>query len=378
MIAYANYYNDARIKNYVAALLAAGFEVDVFALGNAGPAPRGLRVYSLMSKVSSASALPYIVSQLWFLVMAAFRVGLASVRRHYAVVHVHNMPDFIVFAALIPKLLGARVILDVHDTMPEAYATKCNRSLDHPMIRLIRAEERASAAFADRVITTNDLHKAALIDHGIAPYKISIIMNLGNTEIFKPQSRSQPRPLGLTLGYHGTVAERLGPDLILAAIRRVRADCPDLHFVLLGDGEFMPAIRRMIVDLDLADIVKVHGWVPVEELPAHLSAVDVGVVGNRRYTEERQNWMLPVKMLEYAAMEIPTIAPRLRVIEHYFDAGNTFLYEPDSVEDLARRIRELYERPELLNKLKEGLRDFNRRYSWDDMETRYLSLVEGF
>ena len=247
MIAYAKYFTDARIKNYVGALLRDGYEVDVFALGEPGPVVPGLRVFRLMSKVSSTSALRYAISQLWFLLIGALRVGLASVRRHYAVVHVHNMPDYIVFAAVIPKLMGAKVILDVHDTMPEAYATKFSLSLSHPMIRLIRLEERVSAAFADHVITTNDLHKEALTDHGIPADKISIVMNVGDGRIFYPPPQL-PRHCGLTLGYHGTIAERLGPDLILQAIRQVRDSCPNLRLILVGNGEYLPTIRRMIAE----------------------------------------------------------------------------------------------------------------------------------
>ncbi|MDZ7336946.1 MAG: glycosyltransferase family 4 protein [candidate division KSB1 bacterium] len=374
MIAYADYFTDARIKNYVEALLKDGYEVDVFALGRPETTRPGLRVFCLMPKVVSRHVSAYVFSQLWFLVVAAFRVGLAHLRRRYRVVHIHNLPDFIVFAALIPKLFGAKLILDIHDTMPEAFATKFAKPLDHPIIRAIRCEERVSAAFVDHVITTNDLHKEALISHGLPAGKISIVMNLGNQAIFHPRP-SRERQDALTLAYHGTVAARLGPDLILDAIRRVRRDCPGLRFVLIGDGDFMPTVKELILNYGLQDIVKVEGWVPVEHLPELLARADVGVVGNRRYTEEYHNWMLPVKMLEYAAMEIPTIAPRLRIIRRYFDEASAILYEPDNVDDLARCMREVYEHQDRLDAVRKGLRAFNARHNWRSMEQRYLQLI---
>jgi glycosyltransferase involved in cell wall biosynthesis len=290
---------------------------------------------------------------------------------------VHNMPDFVVFSALLAKAFGARVILDVHDTMPEAYATKFDLELDHPLIATLRFEERASAALADLVITTNDLHREALVGHGIPERKIALIMNVGHPAIFRPRSRpAGPRP-GLVLGYHGTVAQRLGLDLVVEAVRRALPDCPGLRFVLLGDGEFLPSVRALVARYGLQEVVSLRGWVPVEELPAALGEVDVGVVGNRRQTELRRNWMLPVKMLEYAAMEIPTIAPRLRVIAHYFDDQTALLYRPDDVDDLARVIREVYADRAQLDRLREGLRAFNARYNWRGMEARYLELAAG-
>lgn len=374
MIAYANYFTDARIKNYVEALLKEGYQVDVYALGQHEPTRPGLRVFCLMPKIWSRKVWPYLFSQLWFFILATLRVSVAFVQNRYTIVHVHNMPDFIVFAALIPKLFGAKVILDVHDTMPEAYATKFDLPLSHPLIELLRFEERLSAAFADHVITTNDLHREVLVGHGIRSKKISIIMNVGNEKIFQPQKRRVSRN-GLILSYHGTVAERLGLDLILDAIQQVRSSCPNLRFILIGDGDYMPKVRKLILEDNLESIVETKRWIPVEHLQHYLEKADVGVVGIRRYYEIRHNWGLPVKMLEYATMEIPTIAPRLRVIEHYFNDCNAILYEPDSPEDLARCIKEVYEHPERLENLKHGLRDFNARYNWASMEQKYLNLV---
>ncbi len=376
MVAYANYSTDARIKNYVASLLKHGYEVDVFALGRHQPSQPGLRVYSLMSKVSGDSRLRYLLAQCRFLVLATIRVGAACARRRYELIHVHNMPDILVLSALLPRLLGAKVILDVHDTMPEVYATKLDVPLWHPLVRLLRLEERLSAALADHVITTNDLHREAIIGHGVPADKVSVIMNVGNEAIFRPRPRPGPRR-GLTLVYHGIVAEHSGLDLVLEAIKMALPDCPGLKLVVIGDSIQGGTVRRLVAKNGLSDVVTAVGWLPVEELPQYLAHADAGVLGNRLRTEERQNWMLPVKMLECAAMEIPSVAPRLRVIARYFDDGNALLYQPDNVEDLARCIRTAYAHPERLAALRQGLRRFNNRYNWQTMEAHYLGLLQG-
>ncbi len=224
MIAYANYYTDARIKNYVQVLLKRGYEVDVFGLGSDdGTTTPGLCFFPVMQKYWGDSSVQYALSQLRFALLVAVWVGWRYFKKRYSLVHVHNMPNFLVFSAIFAKLMGAKVILDVHDTMPEAYATKFDCSLDHPLIALLRWEERLSARFADRVITTNELHKMVLSSHGIPDQKIDIIMNLGDERIFRPTQSGTARE-GLTLGYHGTIAERLGIDLILRAIHLAAKD----------------------------------------------------------------------------------------------------------------------------------------------------------
>jgi glycosyltransferase involved in cell wall biosynthesis len=378
MIVYNNYFTDPRVKRYADTLVDAGYEVDVFALGKSHSIRPGLRVFGVLpAKVFSQTPLPTIGAQILFLLLATLQVGAQAVRRRYCLVHVHNMPDFIVFSAVVPRLLGARVILDIHDTGPEAYATKFDVPLSHPVVALARVEEVVSAAFADSVITTNELHEAAITEHGIPKQKIRVIMNLADPRLFHPCPR-QTKHDGLTLVYHGTIAQRLGLDLMIEAIRRSRADCPNLKFLLFGNGEYFEHVRGMVTEYELEDVVEVGGVVPVDMLPALLARADVGVIGNRLVTESRHNWMLPVKMLEYAAMEIPTIAPRLRVIRHYFDDSNALFYEPDNVEDLARCIRSVYQRPEQLRGLKDGLRHFNARYSWTNAASGYVDLVDHF
>ena len=97
----------------------------------------------------------------------------------------------------------------------------------------MKIEEQLSAWFADQVITTNELHKVVLATHGVPPQKIEIVLNVGNDRIFFPRTNRQKND-GLTLVYHGTVAERLGLDIILEAMEICKKKCPDLVFILIG------------------------------------------------------------------------------------------------------------------------------------------------
>jgi glycosyltransferase involved in cell wall biosynthesis len=380
MVAHANYFSDARIKNYVGALLKEGYEIDVFALGDDVPAA-GVHFVRVQDKYYGESAVRFMLSYFVFFIRTFYLVTVGFIKKRYRFIHVHNMPDFLVFVALIPKLLGAKLILDVHDTMPEHYATKYDLELGHPLIKCLKAEELLSGAFADRIITTNELHKLALMSRGHREEKITIIMNLGNERIFFPRHRaesSRTPPSALTLAYHGTIARRLGIDLIIEAVSRALDECPGLSLLLIGDGEFMPEVKALIEKHAIQDRIKLTGWVPVERLPEYLADADVGILGNRMYTESRNNWMLPVKMLEYAAMEIPTIAPRLKVIERYFDDTNAIFYDPDSVEQLTTCIRTIYHERSILSSLHLGLRRFNKQYNWELMDNRYVSLLRHF
>ncbi len=375
MVAYANYFTDARIKNYVDALLDAGAVVDVVALGRGSSSTERLFVCNLGTKYWGKSVAGYVLSQALFMIRAFWCLFMRSFSGKYAVIHVHNMPNVLALIGLPFKVVGTRVILDVHDTMPEAYATKFGLDAAGLPMKMLIAEEVLSAACADRVITTNTMHKEVLVEHGIPQGKIVLIYNVGNPKIFKPAQHTT-NGKELWLGYHGTIARRLGVFLIIDALGLVKVECPEVRFLCIGEGDDLDELKSRAEQQGVAHMVEFRPFTEVEKLPKELGRVEVGVIGNTKETETKRNFMLPVKMLEYAAMEIPTIAPRLKVIERYFEPGSAFFYEPDSLAGLAAAIRELYQnRGEIATRI-EGLRSFNRQYNWSVMADRYVALIQ--
>jgi hypothetical protein len=129
MIAYTNYQTDPRVIREAEAAVSGGFDVDFIALRRDGEPPRelirGVRLIHLnQTRYRGAGVLWYVLSYLQFFLRCLLMTTWLQVKRRYRVVHVNNMPDFFVFCALLPKLMGARVILDIHDPMPNTFASK--------------------------------------------------------------------------------------------------------------------------------------------------------------------------------------------------------------------------------------------------------------
>jgi glycosyltransferase involved in cell wall biosynthesis len=302
-------------------------------------------------------------------------------RRELDVVHVHNIPDFLVFAALVPRLAGRKVILDVHDSVPETFAAKfSNNGLVH---RALCLEERLSAMVAHRVICVNHPQRDTLVERGIAASKTFISMNVPDPKIFNISDGGRldaREPGALRLVYHGTMVHRLGVDLLIRAVERVARDLPGVALHLWGYGDDLPVFKELAAQLGVQDRVHFNpAGYPLDQLPERLQAMDLGVIGNRR--SAACDLMLPVKLLEYVSLGIPTVVPRLRTIEHYFTNEMVTYYEPEDVDSLAEAIRTLHDRVELRRRQAQQAREFLAQYGWErqgqELLTMYRNLVEN-
>ena len=109
----------------------------------------------------------------------------------------------------------------------------------------------------------------------------------------------------------------------------------------------------------------------LEELPPRLARMHVGVVGNRRSLAG--DLMLPVKLMEYAALGIPAVAPRLRTIDHYFDEDMVAYFEPGNVASLADAIHRLYADPGLRRAQAAAAGRFLDEHGWSMQGARYVT-----
>src|ERR1044071_986947 len=131
VLVYSGYPSDPRPRRAAEALVGLGMNVDVFCLRQNDQEPlrdtcNGVNIFRFPMKHWRGNKWAYFFQYGHFLIPGFFFLTLRCLVRRYRLVHVHNMPDILVFAALVPKMLGAKVILDLHDPMPELMMTICN------------------------------------------------------------------------------------------------------------------------------------------------------------------------------------------------------------------------------------------------------------
>lgn len=376
-VAFTHFASDARPRREAKALADRGDEVHFWGLGTGGDyALDGVQVHELpVRRYRGARAGQYLAAYGSFLLQAAIELARAPTPD---VVHVHTLPDFMVFAALFPKWRGARVILDVHDPMPELYRSKFGLGPHHPVIRAVEAQERLALRTADHVICTHDLFRERLARLGVPRERVTVLLNVADPAVFGAvgaltEGRTPSEPP--TIVYHGTIAERLGLDVALDAFERLRRRHRALRLRLIGTGDFAPRLQERIAESEAREAVEFpNRHLPVHALPKAIGDATVGLVPNRNDPSTRM--MLPVKLMEYAHVGIPAVAPRLPAITQYFDERRCRLYRPGDPESLAEAIDALLTDEALRSKQRRAALELANAVAWERMREDLYAAVD--
>ncbi len=381
MVVHAYYpIGETRVEREALALIKHGIDVHVICLQRLGEAKmevvNGVHVSRLPVKRHRGRGLfVQMLEYLTFFTIAFVYLARLHRREHFEVVQVHNLPDFLVFVALIPKLTGAKIILDLHDLMPEFYAERFQRPMDHILVRIIRWQEWLSCRFADHIITVTELWRQALIARGQPAHKVSVVMNVADDRVFNPTAAANvSKDNCFRLIYHGILGQRQGLDLVLVAMDKIRKDAPNIYLTLHGVGEYRQTLEKMVAELGLHDQVQFSTTtLPTEQLPLLLRTADLAIVPYRNGVFT--GGILPTKLMEYAALGIPAIAARTPAISAYFDDDAVRFFAVDDVDDLADCILALYQNRAQLAELARNIVKFNEHFNWTKIGQEYVALV---
>ncbi len=384
MIVHSYYEEDPRVRREAEALVARGRPVHVIALrrpedGRDGIL-NGVRITRLdVQRHQGAGLWTYLREYVSFLVRAGWTATRTQRRHRYALVQVHSLPDFLVFAALPLKLVGVPVVLDLHEAMPEFFETRFP-SMRSPLVRrALLLQERLSIAFANRVLSVNELMAERLVDLGVPSSKVTIVPNSPNLDLFDPTAhrrRAFREDGALRVIYTGALTPTYELDVAVDAIAHLATERPELdpRLELYGRGDSEEPLRARISGLGIADRVTFHGRIPIEEVPRAVAAADVGIAPTR--LDGFTAVTISAKIFEFGAMGKPVVASRIPLVERTFSPDAVLTYPPGDVAELAAGIARLADDP--LEREARTARTATRvrELGWAREADRYADLVD--
>jgi glycosyltransferase involved in cell wall biosynthesis len=382
MVVYAFYENDTRVMQYADALVERGDRVDVIALRRSAALPeyemlRGVHVHRIQSRTVNEKGLYAYGSRiLRFTLAAAWHLRRLHRQHSYDLIHVHNVPDTLVFAAAYPKWKRVPIILDIHDLLPEFFASKFRVEHSSRKFRLLTWMERLSAAFATHIIVANDLWCQRLAARSSRTEKCSVVRNRPDLSIFRGSVGKRTKPAGkFLMTYPGSLNWHQGLDVAIAAFAKVADQMPDAEFHIYGEGAAKPSLIALVKDLRLEDRIVFHDMLPSRDVAEVMAMTDLAIEP-KRSTSAFGNEALSTKILEFMCLGVPVIASRTAIHQYYYDESIIQYYSNDDADELATQMLRLKNDPARRKAMAAGARRYAEANTWDTRKSEYLHRVD--
>jgi glycosyltransferase involved in cell wall biosynthesis len=380
MVVHAYFPSDPRVAREARAARAAGWEVDVLAMRR-GDDRRvevvdGIRVQRLPIAHGRGLGIGRLLLEYGgFTIAAALVLALRSAHRRYTVIHVHNPPDFLVAAALLPKLLGARLLFDVHDLSPDMLDMRFHgRTWARAAEGVLRVTERLAARAADAVITVHEPYKAELVRRGVKPENVAVVMNTVDDTLLP---RDPPKTDdAFRVVYHGTVSPHYGVELLVEALATVALHDAGARVEIYGDGDAVDDVRALAASLGLSDRVLLTGErLEQRDVLARVAGASVGVVPNRPTRLNR--FALSSKLFEYVVLGIPAVSADLPTMREHFSGDEVRYFDAGDAGSLADALLDVARHPdEAAARAAAARRRYDDTYSWAVNSERYVATLE--
>jgi glycosyltransferase involved in cell wall biosynthesis len=379
MVAYTFYEQDNRVRRYAETLAKRGDRVDVVALSGEGQSSKevidGVTLYRIQRRVvSERGKFTYLGKLLLFFLRSFAFLTWKQLQERYDLIHVHSVPDFEVFAALIPKLTGSKIILDIHDMVPEFYLSKFKASSNSLTFRLLVAVERMSASFADHVIAANHIWLERLYKRSVSSAKCTVILNFPDTDIFHFRGRHR-NDSKLIMVYPGSLGYHQGVDIAIRALALIADKCPEAEFHIYGGGVQTEYLKTLIAELNMQERVLLMGGRTLQEVAVIMENSDLGVVPKR--SDGFGDEAFSTKIFEFMALDVPVIVARTTIDRYYFDDSLVKFFQPNDEKSLAAAMQQMIENPGHRQELVRNAREFIQSYTWERNKSVYLDLVDS-
>jgi glycosyltransferase involved in cell wall biosynthesis len=373
MVLHGVYPADVRVAREVRAAVDAGFEVEVVATRGAGEARReridGVTVHRLpVTRKRGSNPVRFFSEYVLFTALATFAVARVALTRRLNVVQVHNPPDFLIVAALVPRLLGARVVLDVHDLASDMFLMRFG---ERPGVgvaeRMLHWIERTACRFADEVVTVHEPYREELIRRGVDPARITVVLNSVDDAVLPPDPRP-PQADPFRIVYHGTVTAHYGLELVVEAFALLPEDAT---LEIYGWGDAVPELRKRAAELGVATRIEISGVaLPQADVLRRVEGAPVGVIPN--LPTKLNQFALSTKLFEYVALGIPVVAADLPTLRAHFSDSEVAFFRAGDAASLAETLAALAgDYAAALARAGAARARYREEYAWQLQASRY-------
>lgn len=299
---------------------------------------------------------------------------------NYDVVHVHDLPLAKVGYEAKCKY-GVRFVLDLHENWP--VLLQLSKHTNTFLGKLLSSNkqwveyEKKMCALADKIIVVVDEAKNRVCALGITPEKVEVVSNTLDLDQFDPIERKEFKTDKFRMLYVGGVNYHRGIQNVVKAVSILKIKGIEVHFDLVGDGSYLPDIKKLIGDLKVQDNVTVHGFKHYTQICDLYESANVAMIPHVKSGHTDNT--IPHKIFQYLYAEIPMIVsncdPLVRIVNETH-SGITYAY--DNPTELADIIADLYAHPDRLKDyIQQGRQAVIDKYNWKVDGAKLVELYDS-
>lgn len=267
----------------------------------------------------------------WIQAQVHGRRVAAEAREQSAEVIIETQVNFAGSGALAARITGLPLVLD--DCSPSSEEGVLGAGLPGLAHYVLKQQTQAASV----VVVASHALGERLVEEGVPPDKLGIVPNGVDLAAYDGVDREAARKrLGLVnrcvFGFVGSFEPWHHVELLVEALARLVSD-HSVHLLLVGDGPGRESALAASRHLGVSSHVTAVGAVKPAELPELVSSFDVGVLpGSNDYGH-------PMKLMEYAAAGLASVAPDLAAVREVVQDGVTgVLFPPGDVNALAMTL----------------------------------------
>jgi len=379
-VVYGRYPSDPRVRKETRTLVHAGIIVHVICARTAEEPGRDVEdsvtVHRLPLEIQRGGKARYLYQYAMFSLLTLVGLFFLQLKHRFHIVHIHSLPDFLIFSAIPAKVLGAKLVLDLHESMPELAAARFPGGSSLGLLSLAMVAQRLSCIVSDRVITVNS-QIAEIISARARSAQVPVVVENSPdwNDTFRESVDTEPPLLAIACGLN---PER-DLELVIKTVTALLASRPiEVRIVGSGDLLYVAKLRAMTRELAAEKHILIEDAIPASEVLEFLSKTTFGVVSYQR--NPLTELATPNKAYEYAFLGKPMVVADLPSLRQLLD-DSVLYYEPGNSKELLHAILRLLDDPPLQKRLGRRAKEVAVQHSWAKMSERLLAAywsVTGF
>ena len=304
---------------------------------------------------------------------------------------IKNRPDvlylrqnsFPFFPIILCKVLKIPSVVEVNGLVLDELKVNNSMSFAYRIFSyLALRSEKLNYRYCNRIVSVTDKLRDELVSlYAVSEDKIFVINNGANTDLFKPLDREQVKAeLVLERSktyvcFVGHLATWQGVEFLIYASPLILDKCPDVRFLVVGDGAMKNKLLEITSELGLLDKFIFTGRVPYESVPLYINAADICVAPFIKGRNSKIG-LSALKTYEYLACGKPIVASNIPGVKDLIElSGGGISVSPEDPEELAVAVIKL-----ILNENaralmgKKGRKYVVENHSWNGVARKILDM----